>query len=98
MRRQPVIDIPPWALPVIVLAVTTPIVVAMLTIGPLLGLPIGGLVGAALALTAIRLATEPPRRRGRTRRRDPDYATLPGGDSVEEAAEAPPERARELAD
>jgi hypothetical protein len=32
------------------------------------------------------------------RRRDPDYATLPGGDSVEDAAEAPPERARELAD
>jgi hypothetical protein len=38
------------------------------------------------------------RRRPARRRRDPDYATLPGGDSVKEAAEAPPERARELAD
>jgi hypothetical protein len=31
-------------------------------------------------------------------RRDPDYATLPGGDSVKEAADLPPDRARELAD
>jgi hypothetical protein len=38
------------------------------------------------------------RRRPRGRRRDPDYATLPGGDSMKEAAQAPPERARELAD
>ena len=97
MRREPLIDIPPWALPVIVLAVTTPIAVAMLTLGPLFGLPVGGVVGAAVALTAIRLSTQRPRRRGR-RRRDPEYATLPGGDSIDEAAEASPERARELAD
>jgi hypothetical protein len=32
------------------------------------------------------------------RRRDPDYSTLPGGDSAKEAASVPPDRARELAD
>jgi hypothetical protein len=36
---------------------------------------------------------KPPRRR-----RDPDWATLPGGSSAKEAGEAPIERARELAD
>jgi hypothetical protein len=40
-----------------------------------------------------RTAEQPARRR-----RDPDYATLPGGDSVKEAADLPPDRARELAD
>jgi hypothetical protein len=63
MRREPLIDVPPWALPVVVLAVTTPIVVAMATAGPIVGLMIGGLVAAAVVLTAIRLATVPPRRR-----------------------------------
>jgi hypothetical protein len=48
---------------VVVLAVTTPIVVAMATAGPIVGLMIGGLVAAAVVLTAIRLATVPPRRR-----------------------------------
>jgi hypothetical protein len=36
---------------------------------------------------------KPPRRR-----RDPDWATLPGGDSAKEAEKASVERARELAD
>jgi hypothetical protein len=67
MRREPLIDVPPWALPLIVVALTTPIVVAFLTAGPFLGLMIGGLVAAALAATAIRLSTEPPRRRTRRR-------------------------------
>jgi hypothetical protein len=110
MRRHPVIDVPPWMLPVAVLAVATPILVAMLTLGPFFGLLIGGLVAAAVVVTAIRLANEPPHRRTRrgrreparpgpaTRRRDPDYVTLPGGDSVKEASEVPAERARELAD
>jgi L-lactate permease len=96
MRRQPLIDVPPWALPVAVLAVATPILVAMVTLGPFFGLLIGGVVGAAVVVTAIRLATEPGR--SATRRRDPDYATLPGGDSLKEASEVPAERARELAD
>jgi hypothetical protein len=38
------------------------------------------------------------RAKRRRRRRDPDWATLPGGSSAKEAAEAPLERARELAD
>jgi hypothetical protein len=85
-------------LPVAVLAVATPILVATLTLGPFFGLLIAGFVGAAVVVTAIRLATEPPGRRSRRRRRDPDYATLPGGDSLKEASEVPEERARELAD
>jgi hypothetical protein len=39
-----------------------------------------------------------PARRPAARRRDPDYSTLPGGDSAKEAASVPPDRARELAD
>jgi hypothetical protein len=74
MKREPLIDVPPWALPLLVIAVTIPIVVAFLTGGPFLGLMIGGLVAAAVALTAIRLATEPPRRPRRSR---PTQATKP---------------------
>jgi hypothetical protein len=51
-----------------------------------------------LARVARRESDSRKRRRPARRRRDPDYATLPGGDSVKEAAEAPPERAHELAD
>ena len=68
MKREPLIDVPPWVLPLLVGAVTTPIVVAWLTGGPFFGLLIGGLVAAAVVLTAIRLATEPPRRRRRRAR------------------------------
>ena len=60
MRQSQKIDVKPWALPVIVLALTIPIVVAFLTLGPLFGLLVGGAVGAALVLTAIRLGTEGP--------------------------------------
>jgi hypothetical protein len=74
MKREPLIEVPPWALPLLVVAVTAPIVVAFLTGGPFLGLLIGGLVAAAVALTAIRLATEPPRRR---RRRGPAERSEP---------------------
>jgi hypothetical protein len=42
-------------------------------------------------------ARRPPQKPA-TRRRDPDYATLPGGDSIKEAAAVPADRARELAD
>jgi hypothetical protein len=76
MRREPLIDVPPWALPVLVLAVTMPIVIAMVTAGPFLGLVIGGLVAAAVVLTAIRLATVPPRR---WRRRYRNRPRRPGG-------------------
>jgi hypothetical protein len=37
-------------------------------------------------------------RRPPRRRRDPDWATLPGGSSPKEAGEVPLDRARELAD
>jgi hypothetical protein len=70
MRREPLIDVPPWALPVVVLAVTMPIVIAMITAGPFLGLVIGGLVAAAVVLTAVRLATVPPCRWRRRPTRD----------------------------
>ncbi len=63
MKRKPLIDVPPWVLPLLVVALTMPIVVAVLTGGPFLGLLMGGLVAAAVVVTAIRLATEPPRRR-----------------------------------
>jgi hypothetical protein len=72
------IVMPPWALPLTVLAVTTPITVAWLTVGPSYGLVIAGLVGQAVVLTAIRLSAQPPWRRGRRRnaqrppREDPD--------------------------
>jgi L-lactate permease len=61
--------VPPWALPLIVLAVTTPILVAWLTVGPSFGLLMAGLVGQAVVLTAIRLSSQPPRRRSRRRKR-----------------------------
>jgi len=70
MKRQPLIDLAPWTLPIVVVAVTTPIVVAFLTLGPFFGLLVGGLVAAAVAMTAIRLSSEPPRRT--VRRRDSD--------------------------
>jgi hypothetical protein len=76
MRRQPLIDVPPWVLPILVLAVTMPIVIAMITAGPFLGLVIGGLVASAVVLTAIRLATVPPRR---WRRRSARERPRPGG-------------------
>jgi hypothetical protein len=38
------------------------------------------------------------RRKTSRRRRDPDFATLPGGSSTKEAGTASIERARELAD
>jgi hypothetical protein len=72
------IVVPPWALPLIVLAVTTPIVVPWLTVGPSFGLLMAGLVGHAVVLTAIRLSSQPPQRRSRRRnaqrppRKDPD--------------------------
>lgn len=64
-RREPPIDVPPWALPLIVATLVVPILVAWLTAGPFFGLLAGGLVAAVVAITAIRLATEPPRRRSR---------------------------------
>ena len=59
------IDVKPWMLPAIVLVLIVPITVAFLTLGPLFGLLVGGAVGAALVLTAIRLGSEAPRRRHR---------------------------------
>jgi hypothetical protein len=109
MRRQPLIDVPTWTLPLLVFALTAPIVVALLTLGPFFGLIVASLVAAAVAVTAIRLATAPSRqragrssrrlsRRPETRRHDPDHASRSGDDRVKEAAEAPPQRARDLVD
>jgi hypothetical protein len=69
MRRAPMIDVKPWVLPLAVLGITAPVVVAFLAAGPFFGVLAAGLVAAILVLTAIRLATEPPRRRRRASRR-----------------------------
>jgi hypothetical protein len=70
MRREPMLDVQPWVLPVVVAAITVPIVVAWLLAGPAFGILVAGMVAAALVFVAIRLSTEPPRRRrsGRGRR------------------------------
>lgn len=57
------LDVQPWVLPVLVVAITAPILVAWLTAGPLLGILAAAIVAVALVLAAIRLSTEPPRRR-----------------------------------
>lgn len=67
MRRRPLIDVPPWALPALVAAVMVPIVVAFVTVGPFFGLLIGGAVGAAVVVTAIRFGSRPPGGGGRRR-------------------------------
>ena len=45
----------PWKLPLIVLAIVVPIVVAVLLGGPGLGLALGALVGVALVYVAVRM-------------------------------------------
>jgi hypothetical protein len=67
MRREPLLDVPPWVLPVVVLAITAPILVAWLVAGPAFGMFAAGIVAGALVFVAIRLSAEPPRRRRFTR-------------------------------
>jgi hypothetical protein len=67
MKEQPFIDVPPWALPALVLAITVPILLVWLVAGPFFGFLVAGLIAASVAVVAIRLESEPPRRRGRTR-------------------------------
>jgi hypothetical protein len=69
MRREPMLDVQPWVLPVVVIAITAPILVAWLLAGPAFGILATGIVAGALVFAAIRLSTEPPRRR-RIRRSD----------------------------
>jgi hypothetical protein len=63
MRREPMLDVQPWVLPVVVVAISVPILAAWLVAGPVLGILAAGIVGAALAVVAIRLSTEPLSRR-----------------------------------
>jgi hypothetical protein len=67
MRREPMLDVQPWVLPVVVVAITAPILVAWLVAGPAFGIFAAGIVAGALVFVAIRLSTEPPRRRRSTR-------------------------------
>jgi hypothetical protein len=67
MRREPMLDVQPWVLPVVVVAITAPILVAWLVAGPAVGILAAGMVAGALVLVAIRLSTEPPRGRRFTR-------------------------------
>jgi hypothetical protein len=72
------LDVQPWVLPVVVLAITAPILVAWLVAGPAFGILAAGIVAGALVFVAIRLSTEPPRRRRSTRsdtREPEDQAT-----------------------
>ena len=57
------LDVQPWVLPVVVVAITAPILVAWLVAGPAFGIFAAGIVAGALVFVAIRLSTEPPRRR-----------------------------------
>jgi hypothetical protein len=98
MRRAPMIDVKPWVLPLAVLGITVPVVVAWLAAGPFFGVLAAGLVAAALVLIAIRLATEPPRRRRRASHRDGKRPPAPGrreaDTSVGEATVVPLQRSR----
>jgi hypothetical protein len=73
MRREPLIDVPPWARPVIVVAMAIPILVALVTAGPYFGLLVASLAVGAVAVAAIRLATHPRGRHNRSAdvRREP---------------------------
>jgi len=61
------LDVQPWVLPVVVVTITVPILVAWLVAGPAFGIFAAGIVAGALVFVAIRLSTEPPRRRRFTR-------------------------------
>jgi len=50
----------PWMLPLVVMALTVPITVGMLTEGPGLGLALGGLAVASLIVIAVRMSPYEP--------------------------------------
>jgi hypothetical protein len=58
--KEPTVHIPPWALPLVVLAIAVPIVAAFAIGGPGLGLMVGALAAVALIIGAARLRPRGP--------------------------------------
>jgi hypothetical protein len=69
MRRREDTETPPWKLFALLLAISVPIIAAILLGGPLLGFPVAALV--ALAVVGIAIRMRPPSGRARAEQRPP---------------------------